>query len=72
MSGHSGHRALLTKIWGPEHAEDAHYLRTVVNRLRAVIEVKPDRPKILLTEVGVGYRLASPTGASPGDFTVKA
>lgn len=67
-----GQRALLTKIWGPEHAEDAHYLRTVVNRLRAVIEVKPDRPKILLTEVGVGYRLASPTGASPADFTVKA
>ena len=57
-------RAILTKIWGPEHADDVQYLRVAANRLRSIIEIEPDRPRILLTEVGVGYRLASPTSAT--------
>jgi two-component system KDP operon response regulator KdpE len=56
-------RALLTKIWGPEHAEDLQYLRIVISKLRAIVELKPDDPKILLTEIGVGYRLAAPASS---------
>jgi two-component system KDP operon response regulator KdpE len=52
---------LLSEIWGKGHIEDAHYLRILVRKLRQKIEVAPTRPKILLTELGVGYRLANPT-----------
>lgn len=52
---------LLVEIWGPDHADDVEYLRVAASRLRAAIELEPSRPTILLTDVGVGYRLASPT-----------
>lgn len=51
------HRQVLTRVWGPAHAEDAQYLRVFVRRLRQKIEAEPADPKIILTEPGVGYRL---------------
>jgi len=40
-----------------QHLNDTHYLRIVVRKLRKKIEVDPTRPRILLTELGIGYRL---------------
>ena len=51
------HRALLTEVWGPTHAQDTHYLRIYMKQLRDKLEADPARPKFLLTETGVGYRL---------------
>jgi two-component system KDP operon response regulator KdpE len=50
-------RQLLREIWGEAHLEEAHYLRVYMSTLRRKIEADPARPKILLTEQGVGYRL---------------
>jgi len=54
------HRQLLTSVWGPAHIDDVQYLRVFVGQLRAKIERDPDNPILLLTEPGVGYRLAEP------------
>jgi len=59
------HQELLKEIWGLPHVNDTHYLRIVVRKLRQKIEADPNRPCILLTELGVGYRLA-PTTEAPG------
>ena len=53
------HRHLLAEIWGPAHTEDAQYLRVFIRNLRHKLEADPARPALLLTEPGVGYRLAS-------------
>lgn len=52
------HRQLLTDVWGLEFTEHTHYLRLYMGQLRAKIEVDPAEPRHLLTETGVGYRLA--------------
>lgn len=52
------HRQLLTDVWGPEFTEHTHYLRLYMAQLRAKIELEPAEPRHLLTETGVGYRLA--------------
>lgn len=52
------HRQLLADVWGQEFVEHTHYLRLYMGQLRAKIEEKPDEPRYLLTETGVGYRLA--------------
>ncbi len=49
---------LLTEVWGPPYADQAHYLRVYMAQLRRKLEADPTRPKYLLTEAGVGYRLA--------------
>ena len=54
------HQELLKEIWGLMHINDTHYLRIVVRKLRQKIEADSNRPRILLTELGVGYRLAPP------------
>ena len=54
------HRQLLSDVWGPEHVEDTHYVRLYMAQLRAKIEREPSEPRHLLTETGVGYRLAVP------------
>jgi two-component system KDP operon response regulator KdpE len=51
------HRHLLREVWGPEHVHDSHYLRIYMGQLRHKLEEDPARPRFLLTEVGVGYRL---------------
>lgn len=52
------HRQLLADVWGAEHIGDTHYLRLYMAQLRAKIEPLPAEPRHLLTETGVGYRLA--------------
>jgi two-component system KDP operon response regulator KdpE len=52
------HRQLLADVWGPEFTEHTHYLRLYMGQLRAKIEAAPAEPRHLLTETGVGYRLA--------------
>jgi len=59
------HRQLLQEIWGPEHVQDQHYLRIYLGQLRHKIEANPARPRYLLTEMGVGYRLALQNESSP-------
>jgi two-component system KDP operon response regulator KdpE len=53
------HRFLLKEVWGPGHAEETHYLRVFTASLRRKLEADPTRPRYLLTEQGVGYRLAA-------------
>ena len=50
--------SLLREVWGPGHATQHHYLRVYMAQLRHKIEADPARPKLLLTETGVGYRMA--------------
>ena len=50
------HRQLLTGVWGPAHAEDVQYLRVFVGQLRQKIEADTSNPKLITSEVGVGYR----------------
>jgi two-component system KDP operon response regulator KdpE len=52
------HRALLQQVWGPGSTEQTHYLRVYIKQLRGKLEPDPARPQWLLTETGVGYRLA--------------
>jgi two-component system KDP operon response regulator KdpE len=52
------HRQLLADVWGAEYTEHTHYLRLYMGQLRAKIERDPAEPRHLLTETGVGYRLA--------------
>ncbi len=58
---HSGrvltHRQILELAWGPEYGHETHLLRVNVSNLRRKIEPDPVRPKYVLTEPGVGYRL---------------
>ena len=51
------HRHILSKVWGPAHTEDAQYLRVFIRNLRHKLEAEPARPRHILTEPGVGYRL---------------
>jgi two-component system KDP operon response regulator KdpE len=51
-------RQLLREVWGPLHAEQSHYLRIYMGHLRQKLEADPAQPRHLLTETGVGYRLA--------------
>lgn len=51
------HRQLLKEVWGPLHTEEAHYLRVYMRQLRNKLEANPARPRYLVTELGVGYRL---------------
>ena len=52
------HRQLLTAVWGPAHGQDTQYLRVYIGQLRQKIEDDPDDPKVILTELGIGYRIA--------------
>lgn len=51
------HRQLLREVWGPSHATETQYLRVYMGQLRHKLEREPARPRYLLTEPGVGYRL---------------
>jgi two-component system KDP operon response regulator KdpE len=54
------HRQLLREVWGPEYGEETHYLRVHVAHIRAKLELDPSRPRYVITEPGVGYRLRDP------------
>lgn len=50
------HETLLSKVWGREYRDEAHYLRLYITYLRQKLERDPSHPKYILTERGVGYR----------------
>jgi two-component system KDP operon response regulator KdpE len=56
-------RQLLSEVWGPNHTEQAQYLRVYIAQLRRKLERDPARPKHLQTEPGVGYRLVTEEAA---------
>ena len=62
LARHAGrvvtHRQILAAVWGPAHTEDTQYLRVYIGQLRQKIEAKADEPRIILTEPGIGYRIA--------------
>lgn len=62
LARHAGrivtHKQILSAVWGPAHVEDTQYLRVYIGQLRQKIEDNPDDPKIILTEPGIGYRIA--------------
>jgi two-component system KDP operon response regulator KdpE len=64
LSQHQGrlltHRQLLQEVWGPGYGEETHYLRVHVAHIRAKLETDPSRPRYVITEPGVGYRLRDP------------
>ena len=51
------HRQLMKEIWGPTNIMETHYLRVFMAQLRRKLEKDPARPRYLITEPGVGYRL---------------
>ena len=63
LAKHAGmvvtHRQLLAEVWGPTHQSDTHYLRIYMKQLREKLEADPVRPRYLLTDTGVGYRLVT-------------
>lgn len=58
-------RELLTRVWGPEYANDVHYVRLYIGYLRAKLEDDPHHPRAILNQWGVGYRLAVPEAGAP-------
>jgi two-component system KDP operon response regulator KdpE len=52
------HRHICREVWGPAHEESAHYARIYMGHLRQKLEDDPARPKHIVTETGVGYRLS--------------
>ena len=61
LAKHAGrmltHRQILKEVWGPNAGSQTHYLRVYMTHLRKKLELDPARPKMLLNEPGVGYRL---------------
>jgi two-component system, OmpR family, KDP operon response regulator KdpE len=51
------HRHILREVWGPNAVEHTHYLRVYLAHLREKLEADPSRPRLFVTEPGVGYRL---------------
>jgi two-component system KDP operon response regulator KdpE len=62
LSRHAGkvvtHKQILTAVWGPAHASDTQYLRVYIGQLRQKIEADPSDPRVIITEPGIGYRVA--------------
>jgi two-component system KDP operon response regulator KdpE len=62
LAKHAGrvvtHKQILTAVWGPAHTEDTQYLRVYIGQIRQKVEDHPDDPRFILTEPGIGYRVA--------------
>jgi two-component system, OmpR family, KDP operon response regulator KdpE len=62
LARHAGmvvtHKQILAAVWGPAHTEDTQYLRVYIGHLRQKIESNPDDPQVVVTEPGIGYRIA--------------
>ena len=54
------HKTILQDVWGRAYADESHYLHVYVSQLRRKLEPEPARPRYILTEPGVGYRLVDP------------
>lgn len=71
MVKHAGkvltHQMILKEVWGPQHTTDVQYLRVYAGELRKKLEADPAQPRFIITEPGVGYRIAegSPPTARP-------
>lgn len=52
------HQMILRDVWGPQHISDVQYLRVYAGELRKKLEADPAQPRFIITEPGVGYRLA--------------
>lgn len=50
------HQFILKEVWGASYIEQTQYLRVFIAQLRKKIEVDPSKPKLLITESGIGYR----------------
>ncbi len=76
LAQHAGnvvtHQHLLKEVWGTIHVHDTHYLRIFVRKLRQKIEPDPNIPHILMTELGVGYRLAQDADQPAWNGSAKA
>ena len=61
LAQHAGrvltHRQILKEVWGPQYADETHYLRVYFAQLRQKLEDNPALPRLIVTEPGVGYRL---------------
>jgi two-component system KDP operon response regulator KdpE len=71
LARHAGkvltHAQVLREVWGPNASSQSHYVRVYMAELRKKLEADPSRPRLLLTEPGVGYRLADAPGTdAPG------
>jgi two-component system KDP operon response regulator KdpE len=55
------HKTILEEVWGHAYAAESHYLHVYVSQLRRKLEPDPARPRYILTEPGVGYRLVDPS-----------
>lgn len=53
------HQNILTEVWGSADADHTEYLRVYMRQLRKKLEAHPERPQIILTEPGIGYRFIS-------------
>ena len=51
------HRYILEQVWGPAFVEETQYTRVYVGQLRKKLEEDPERPRLFVTEAGIGYRL---------------
>ncbi|MCX6928800.1 MAG: winged helix-turn-helix domain-containing protein, partial [Verrucomicrobia bacterium] len=58
------HRHILREVWGPNALEQTHYLRVYIAHLREKLEIDPSKPRLIITEPGVGYRLVEETQPS--------
>jgi two-component system, OmpR family, KDP operon response regulator KdpE len=58
------HPAILREVWGPAYGEESNYLHVYVSHLRRKLEPDPARPRYILNEPGVGYRLVNPVQAN--------
>jgi two-component system KDP operon response regulator KdpE len=58
------HPALLREVWGPAFQEESNYLHVHMSHLRRKIEPDPARPRYLLNQPGVGYRMVDPAEAA--------
>lgn len=65
LAQHAGkvltHRHILKEVWGPTYVAQSHYVRVHMAELRKKIEPEPSRPRLIVTEAGVGYRLRDKT-----------
>lgn len=61
LAQHAGrvltHKQILKEVWGPQYADETHYLRVYFAQLRQKLEDNPALPRLIVTEPGVGYRL---------------
>jgi two-component system KDP operon response regulator KdpE len=69
LARHAGkvltHSQILREVWGPNASSQTHYVRVYMAELRKKLEADPSRPRLLLTEPGVGYRLADVPEVGP-------